>query len=71
MSAEPLRLTPLEQHVDTLLRFENFERYSAQSARTSVALLGTLPPRSLQKPQPYDHGGPQPVILNYDERRGG
>ena len=66
MSAEPLRLTPLEQHVDTLLRFENFERYSAQSARTSVALLGTLPARTRQQ---YDHGGERAVIP-YELRRG-
>ena len=67
MSAEPLRLTPLEQHVDTLLRFENFERYSAQSASTKVALLGTLPARvPLEQ---YDPGRP-PEIIPYEDRRG-
>ena len=67
---DPLHLTVLERWADDVLRFENFERYSAQSARTSVALLGTLPARHLQEIQPYDHGGPQPVILNYEARRG-
>lgn len=28
---EPAQLTPAERHVDALLRFENFERYTAQS----------------------------------------
>lgn len=67
MSAEPLHLTPLERHVDDLLRFENFERYSAQSAGTAVNLIGTLPARS--KPERYDHGGPRAVVP-FELRRG-
>ncbi|WP_163842503.1 hypothetical protein [Pseudoxanthomonas sacheonensis] len=63
---DPLRLTPLERYADDVLRFENRERYIAQSASTKVALLGTLPARA----QTYDHGGPQPVIMNYADRRG-
>lgn len=68
--SDPLHLTPMERWADEVMRFENFERYSAQSKATQVALLGTLPARRLQAIQPYDHGGPQPVILNYANRRG-
>ncbi|WP_440984951.1 hypothetical protein ACQHIH_16195 [Xanthomonas sontii] len=44
---DPLHLTPLEQHVDDLLRFENWERYSQQSAETKAAMLAILPRRRL------------------------
>lgn len=33
---EPLQLTPLERYINDLLRFENHERYTAQSAATGV-----------------------------------
>lgn len=59
---DPIRLTPMERHVDDLMRFENRDRYVAQSKATQVNLVGTLPAR-------YDHGGRLPVIP-YDERRG-
>lgn len=44
---DPLHLTPLEQHVDDLLRFENWERYSHQSAETKAAMVASLPRRKL------------------------
>lgn len=62
--SEPLHLTPLERYADDLIRFENFERYVAQSAATRVNLVGTLPARP-----PYDHGGPRAVVP-YEARRG-
>ena len=64
--SDPLRLTVLERWTDDVLRFENFERYSAQSARTSTNVLGTLPARTRQQ---YDHGGERAVIP-YELRRG-
>lgn len=42
---EPLRLTPMERLIDDLLRFENFERYSAQSAATGANDPAPLPER--------------------------
>lgn len=38
-------LTPLEAHADALLRFENFERYVAQSAATRDGVIAELPER--------------------------
>lgn len=63
---DPLRMTVLERWADDVLRFENFERYSAQSSNTKVALLGTVPARTRQQ---YDHGGERAVIP-YELRRG-
>lgn len=63
---DPLHLTVLERWADDVLRFENFERYSAQSSNTKVALLGTLPAHTRQQ---YDHGGARAVIP-YEARRG-
>lgn len=65
--SDPLRLTVLERWTDDVLRFENFERYSAQSASTKVALLGTLPARDPL--EQYDPGRP-PEIIPYEDRRG-
>lgn len=58
---DPLQLTPLERHVDSLLRFENFERYRTQSA------MGVLPAR--EPVQQYDHGGERAVV-RFEDRRG-
>jgi hypothetical protein len=42
---EPLHLTPLERYADDLMRFENWERYTQQSAATKTARAAQLPPR--------------------------
>ncbi|XTQ92601.1 hypothetical protein ACQR5W_11820 [Xanthomonas sacchari] len=44
---DPLHLTPLERYADDLLRFENFERYSQQSAHTKAEMVASLPKRQL------------------------
>lgn len=62
MSLDPLHLTPLERFADDLMRFENRDRYVAQSKATQANLAGTLPAR-------YDHGGPMPVVP-FEHRRG-
>lgn len=44
---DPLHLTPLERYADDLIRFENWERYSQQSAETKAAMVASLPDRRL------------------------
>lgn len=39
-------LTPAERHVDELLRYENWERYTQQSARTVDGERAELPERA-------------------------
>ncbi|WP_017907540.1 hypothetical protein [Xanthomonas sp. SHU 199] len=56
---DPLHLTPLEQHVDDLLRFENWERYSQQSAETKAAMVAILPRRRLA---PFMRGPLAPLL---------
>jgi len=63
---DPIRMTVLERWADDVLRFENFERYSAQSSATACNVLGTLPARDRQR---YDHGGPRSVVP-FELRRG-
>lgn len=43
---EPMTLTPAERDFDELLRFENAERYFAQSAATRDGEVAELPPRA-------------------------
>ena len=43
--AEPMHLTPMERLHDDLLRFENRDRYLAQSAATRVNDPAPPPPR--------------------------
>lgn len=43
---DPLRLTPQERLYDDLLRFENRERYLAQSAATFDNARAPIPPRA-------------------------
>jgi len=63
MTTEPLHLTPLEQQVDDLMRFENWERYSQQSSKTRNAQVGQLPPRLFS---PLIHG---PQFNSYFAKR--
>lgn len=46
MSADPTHLTDLERYCDDLLRFDNRDRYVAQSAATTDNHAAPLPPRA-------------------------